>query len=144
MIIDRLFNEVEKKGNVCVGLDTHLDYIPVNLKEKYQDIDEILFEFNKEIIDKTYDLVPVYKLQIAYYEAYGIKGLLGYKKTIEYLRSIKKITIGDIKRGDISSTAQMYAKAHFEGEFEVDFITLNPYLGFDSQRHTVFESISKR
>jgi orotidine-5'-phosphate decarboxylase len=132
LIIDRLFNEVEKNGNVCVGLDTHLDYIPVNLKEKYQDIDEVLFEFNKEIIDKTYDLVPAYKLQIAYYEAYGIKGLLGYKKTIEYLRSIKKITIGDIKRGDISSTAEMYAKAHFEGEFEVDFVTLNPYLGFDT------------
>lgn len=132
MIIDRLYNEVEGKGNVCVGLDTHLDYVPDNLKEQFQDIDEILFQFNKKIVDSTVDLVPVYKLQIAFYEAYGIKGLVAYKKTLKYIKSIRSISIGDIKRGDISSTAKMYAKAHFEGEFEADFITLNPYMGFDS------------
>jgi len=132
LIIDRLFNEVNKKGNVCVGLDTHLGLIPDRIKKEYQQIDEVLFQFNKEIIDKTADLVPVFKLQIAFYEGYGLKGLLGYKRTLEYLRSLGVITIGDVKRGDISSTAEMYAKAHFEGEFEVDFITLNPYLGFDT------------
>jgi orotidine-5'-phosphate decarboxylase len=132
LIIDRLYDEVQKKGNVCVGLDTHLDYIPERIKEKYQDIDEILFQFNKRIIDETLDIVPVYKLQIAYYEAYGIKGLIGYKKTLEYIKNKGSLSIGDIKRGDISSTAEMYAKAHFEGEFEADFITLNPYMGFDS------------
>ena len=123
LIIDRLYDEVQKKGNVCVGLDTHLDYIPEGIKEKYQDIDEILFQFNKRIIDKTLDIVPVYKLQIAYYEAYGIKGLIGYKKTLEYIKNKGSLSIGDIKRGDISSTAEMYAKAHFEGEFEADFIS---------------------
>ncbi|MCF6459878.1 orotidine-5'-phosphate decarboxylase [Clostridium sp. Cult3] len=132
MIIDRLFKEVEKKGNVCVGLDSHLDHIPNHIKEKYQDIDEILFQFNKGIIDNTLDIVPVYKLQIAFYEAYGIEGLIGYKRTIEYIKSNGSIIIGDIKRGDIASTAEMYAKAHFEGDFQVDFITLNPYMGFDS------------
>lgn len=132
MIIDRLYEEVGKKGNVCVGLDTHLDYIPDGIKEKYQDINHIIFEFNKRIIDKTLDIVPIYKLQIAYYEAYGIEGLMAYKRTLEYIKDKKALSIGDIKRGDISSTAEMYGKAHFEGDFEADFITLNPYMGFDS------------
>ncbi len=132
MIIDRLYDEVKKKGNVCVGLDTHLDYIPEDMKEKYKDVEEILFQFNKRIIDTTADITAIFKLQIAYYEAYGIKGLLAYKKTLEYLKSKNILSLGDIKRGDIASTADMYAKAHFEGDFEVDFITLNPYMGFDS------------
>jgi len=132
LIIDRLYDEVKKKGNVCLGLDTHLDYVPEKIREKYQDIDDILFEFNKGIIDRTIDLVPIYKLQIAFYEAYGIKGLVAYKRTLEYIRSLGSLSIGDIKRGDISSTAQMYGKAHFEGDFQADFITLSPYMGFDS------------
>jgi len=132
LIIDRLYREVREKGNVCVGLDTHLNYIPEEIKERYQSIDEILFQFNKRIIDNTYDIVPIFKLQIAFYEAYGLKGLEAYKRSLEYIKSIGSLSIGDIKRGDISSTAEMYAKAHFYGEFEADFITLNPYMGFDS------------
>lgn len=132
MIIDRLYEEVKRKGNVCVGLDTHMDYIPENMKEKYQDIEEIIFQFNKRIIDCTHDITAVYKLQIAYYESYGIPGLVAYMRTLKYLKSINALSIGDIKRGDIASTADMYAKAHFEGDFETDFITLNPYMGFDS------------
>jgi len=132
VIIDRLYNEVERKGNVCVGLDTSLDYIPEKMKKKYKDIDEVIFQFNKKIIDCTEDITAIYKLQIAYYESYGIRGLFGYMKTLEYLRSINALSIGDVKRGDIASTADMYAKAHFEGDFETDFITLNPYMGFDS------------
>ena len=132
MIIDRLFNEVEEKGNVCVGLDTSLDYIPKEIKARHQNVEDIIFEFNKRIIDCTKDITAIYKLQIAYYEAYGIKGLLAYKKTLEYLKFNNLLSIGDVKRGDISSTAEMYAKAHLEGEFEADFITLNPYMGFDS------------
>lgn len=132
LIIDRLFNEVEEKGNVCVGLDTSLDYIPEEIKVRHQNIEDIIFEFNKRIIDCTKDITAIYKLQIAYYEACGIKGLLAYKKTLEYLKFNSLLSIGDVKRGDISSTAEMYAKAHLEGEFEADFITLNPYMGFDS------------
>lgn len=132
MLVDRLYREIENKGNVCVGLDTSLDYIPREMKEKYQNIEDILFAFNKEIIDSSEDIVAIYKLQIAYYESYGIKGLMAYKKTLEYLKSKGLLSIGDIKRGDISSTADMYARAHFEGDFEADLITLNPYMGFDS------------
>lgn len=132
LIIDRLFKEVEDKGIVCVGLDTSLDYIPEKIKVKHQDINDIIFEFNKRIIDCTRDVAAIYKLQIAYYEAYGIKGLMAYKRTMEYLKDNGLLSIGDVKRGDISSTAEMYAKAHLEGEFEADFITLSPYMGFDS------------
>lgn len=132
MIIDKLYNAVRDKGIVCVGLDTRLDYIPQEMKDKYQDIEDIIFEFNKRIIDSTSDLVAIYKLQIAFYEAYGIRGMMAYKKTMEYLKSNNLLSIGDVKRGDIASTAEMYARAHLEGEFEADFITLNPYMGFDS------------
>jgi orotidine-5'-phosphate decarboxylase len=132
LIIDKLYEEVEKKGIVCLGLDTHMDYIPNWVKEKYKDTDEIIFQFNRMIIDNTLDIVPIYKLQIAYYEAYGIKGLLAYKRTLEYIKEKGSLSIGDIKRGDISATAKMYARAHFKGDFETDFITLNPYMGFDS------------
>lgn len=132
MIIDKLYKEVQVKGNVCVGLDTHIDYIPEEMKKQYNDINEIIFQFNKKIIDCTEDITAIYKLQIAYYEAYGIQGLVAYKRTLEYLRGINALSIGDIKRGDIAATADMYAKAHFEGDFETDFITINPYMGFDS------------
>lgn len=132
MIIDRLYGEVEKKGNVCVGLDSKLEYIPKKLKEKYQDIDKIIFQFNKKIIDSTLDVVSVYKPQIAFYESYGIKGLMAYRDTLRYIKEVGALSIGDIKRGDISSTAEGYGNAHFEGEFEADFITLNPYMGLDS------------
>lgn len=132
MIIDKLYKEVKQKGNVCLGLDSSLDYIPDTVKEKYQDIDKIIFEFNKEIIDNTIDLAAIYKPQIAFYEAYGIKGMTAYRETLQYIKSKGALSIGDIKRGDISSTAKMYGKAHFDGEFETDFITLNPYMGMDS------------
>lgn len=132
MIIDKLYKNVNKKGHVCVGLDTALDYLPKNFLKKQNDIDEALFNYNKCIIDATYDVVACYKVQIAYYEAYGLKGLKAYKKTLEYIRSLNCIAIADIKRGDIAKTAEMYAKAHFKGDFESDFITLNPYMGMDS------------
>jgi len=132
MIIDKLYEAVEKKGNVCVGLDTELGYIPEGFRKQCTDVEDALFQFNKNIIDATYDQAACFKVQIAYYEAYGIKGLLAYKKTLEYIKQVKSIAISDIKRGDISKTAEMYAKGHFEGDFETDFITLNPYMGMDS------------
>ncbi len=132
MIIDELYESTGKKGNVCLGLDTDLSYIPQDFLKKYENVEDVLFNFNKKIIDETIDVVACYKVQIAYYEAYGLKGLAAYKKTLEYLKNEKVISIADIKRGDIANTAQMYAKAHFEGDFESDFITLNPYMGFDS------------
>lgn len=132
MIIDKLYEAVENKGHVCIGLDTSIDYIPNEFMKKHVNEYEALFEFNRKIIDATEDIVSCYKVQIAYYEALGISGLEVYKRTLKYLREKGLITICDIKRSDISSTARMYAKAHFEGDFEGDFITLNPYMGFDS------------
>lgn len=131
MIIDKLYNRIKERSFVCVGLDTALDYIPLNMQEG-KSIEDAIFNFNKEIIDSTCDLVAIYKLQIAHYESQGIDGLKAYKRTLKYLRDRDLLSIGDIKRGDISSTAKMYAKGHFEGDFEADFITLNPYMGFDS------------
>lgn len=131
MIIDKLFQAVEKKGHVCVGLDTDYSYLPQSLKDKYN-LSDSIFEFNKRIIDSTKDFAACFKVQIAYYEAYGIEGMIAYKKTLQYLRNEDEIIIADIKRGDISKTAEMYAKGHFEGDFESDFITLSPYMGLDS------------
>lgn len=129
-IIDRLYQNVRDKSFVCVGLDTSLGYIPQT--KRTSSIKDDLFNFNKEIIDSTHDICSIYKVQIAYYEAFGIEGIEAYAKTVKYLKDKDLLSIGDIKRGDISSTAQMYAKAHFESDFEVDFITINPYMGFDS------------
>lgn len=130
-IIDKLYDRVAKLGFVCVGLDTSMDYIPDFMKED-KEIHQALFDFNKEIIDATKDVCAIYKLQIAYYESYGLEGMLAYKNTLDYLRNLDLLTIGDVKRSDIAASATMYAKAHFEGDFEVDFMTINPYMGMDS------------
>ena len=130
-IIDKLYDRVKDRGVVCVGLDTSIDYLPDHIKEG-RSVCDAIFEFNKEIIDATYDVSACFKVQIAYYEALGLEGLNAYKKTLDYLRNKDEIIIADIKRGDISATAKMYAKAHLEGDFEADFVTLNPYMGMDS------------
>lgn len=130
-IIDKLYKSVEEKGVVCVGLDTSLDYIPKHLFNGKNDI-EALLEYNKQIIDATFDIAACFKVQIAYYEALGLEGLRAYKETLDYLRKKDCIIIADIKRGDIAATASQYAKAHYEGDFEADFITLSPYMGMDS------------
>ena len=132
MIIDKLYKRVEKLGHVCLGLDTDLSYIPEEILKESSSNREAIVKFNKGIIDATLDVVSTYKVQIAYYEALGIEGLMAYKETLEYLREKDAIIIADIKRGDIAKTAEMYAKAHFTGDFEADFITLNPYMGMDT------------
>lgn len=132
MIIERLHSDVDSKGTVCVGLDTEADHIPEHILKNAKDIGEALFDFNRRIIDATFDVCAVYKVQIAYYESYGLKGMEAYSKTVKYIKSKDVLSIGDVKRGDIAKTAEMYAKAHFEGDFETDFITINPYMGFDS------------
>jgi len=132
MIIDKLYKKVEEKGNVCLGLDTSITYIPEEFSKSYEKVSDLLFNFNKKIIDETIDAVSCYKVQIAYYEALGIEGLTAYKNTLKYIRENGEIVIADVKRGDIKDTADMYAKAHFSGDFEADLITLSPYMGFDS------------
>lgn len=126
----KLTNIIQKNNSLlCIGLDPDMDKIPQYLLDK----NNSLFEFNKQIIDETFDLVCAYKPNIAFYESNGIQGLKELKKTIEYLKkNYPEIPIVlDAKRGDIGNTAKMYAKAVFN-EWGVDAVTLNPYLGFDA------------
>lgn len=132
MIIDKLYARVAEKGHVCVGLDTDYSYLPAQFAAQFSNLSDALFEFNKRIIEATLDHAACYKVQIAYYESFGMAGLMAYKRTLEHLRQRDAIIIADIKRGDIAKTAEMYAKAHFTGDFEADFITLNPYMGMDT------------
>lgn len=130
--MDRLYEAVAAKGPVCVGLDTDFSYLPEGYADNTKTASENLVRFNREIIDATREVAGCYKVQIAYYEALGMDGMMAYRDTLAYLRENKLLTIADIKRGDIAKTAEMYAKAHFEGDFEADFITLAPYMGLDS------------
>ena len=130
--MDRLYEAVAAKGPVCVGLDTDFSYLPEGYADNTNTAGENLVRFNREIIDATREVAGCYKVQIAYYEALGMDGMMAYRDTLAYLRENKLLTIADIKRGDIAKTAEMYAKAHFEGDFEADFITLAPYMGLDS------------
>lgn len=131
MVADKLFKEVQKKGHVCVGLDTDYSYIPQDFADKFSSKGEAILNFNKEIIETTSDVAACFKVQIAYYEALGLEGLIAYSETLKYIRKKGLIAIADIKRGDISRTAEMYATAHFTGDFEADFVTLNPYMGIN-------------
>ncbi|MCL2762052.1 MAG: orotidine-5'-phosphate decarboxylase [Treponema sp.] len=130
--IDRLFESVAAKGHVCVGLDTAAEYIPSAERRRAGSDAEAVFAFNQALIDSTIDVAACYKVQNAYYEEMGIAGLSTYAKTLHYIREKGGIVIADIKRGDIADTALRYAKAHFAGEFEADFVTLSPYMGMDS------------
>lgn len=131
MIADKLFKLVEEKGHVCVGLDTDYSYLPRDFADKFDSAGEAIYNFNKEIIDATYDVVSCYKVQIAYYEALGLEGMKSYSDTLKYIKQKNMISIADIKRGDISKTAEMYAAGHFTGDFEADFVTLNAYMGIN-------------
>jgi orotidine-5'-phosphate decarboxylase len=130
--IDKLYEAVKAKGHVCVGLDTAADYVPRSERGKFNTDAEAVFAFNRALIDATKDTAACYKVQIAYYEAMGLEGLAVYAKTLAFIRESGGLVIADIKRGDIADTASRYARAHFEGDFEADFVTLSPYMGMDS------------
>ncbi len=148
-MISQLIEKIQKtKAPVCVGLDPMLSYVPEHIvKKAFEEYGETLegaaeaiWQFNKEIIDNTYDLIPSVKPQIAMYEQFGIPGLVVYKKTVDYCQEKGLVVIGDAKRGDIGSTSAAYAAGHlgkvtvgsstFSG-FGTDFLTVNPYLGTD-------------
>jgi len=132
MNIDKLYDNVETKGHVCVGLDTSIEYVPPKEREKYSNDAQAVLAFNKALIDATHDVSACFKVQIAYYEEMGIEGLKAYSETLKYIKQKNSLSIADIKRGDIADTAQRYANAHFTGEFEADFVTISPYMGMDS------------
>jgi orotidine-5'-phosphate decarboxylase len=130
MTTEQLFQQIQtKKSILCIGLDVDLNKIPKHLLE----LEDPIFEFNKSIIDATYDLCVSYKPNTAFYEAYGIKGWQSLQKTIEYINTNypEIFTIADAKRGDIGNTSSMYAKAFFE-DLNFDSVTVAPYMGKDS------------
>lgn len=118
-----------KKSFLCVGLDVDLNKIPSHLLDE----DDPIFAFNKSIIDATAPYCVAYKPNLAFYEAYGIKGLTAFQKTVDYIRGNypEQFIIADAKRGDIGNTSAMYAKTFFE-EYKVDALTVAPYMGEDS------------
>lgn len=119
----------QKKSFLCIGLDIDLTKIPPHLLKS----EDPIFEFNKAIIDATHDLCVAYKPNIAFYEAYGLKGWESLQKTINYLneKHPEIFTIADAKRGDIGNTSTMYAKAFLE-DLNFDSVTVAPYMGKDS------------
>ena len=148
-MINKLVSEIKKKNApIVVGLDPMLNYVPKHIQEKafaeygetLEGAAEAIWQFNKAIVDATYDLIPAVKPQIAMYEQFGIPGLVSYKKTIDYCKEKGLVVIGDIKRGDIGSTSTAYAVVHlgkvqvgskFYSGFDVDFSTVNAFLGSD-------------
>ena len=130
--MDKLYDAVAARGPVCVGLDTDISYLPEGFVDSAKTAGENIVAFNKAIIGATKAVAGCFKVQIAYYESLGMDGMKAYADTLAAVRAAGVPVIADIKRGDIAKTAEMYAKAHFEGDFEADFITLAPYMGLDS------------
>ena len=130
--MDKLYEAVAARGPVCVGLDTDFSYLPADFVDTALTKGENIVRFNKKLIDATKAVAGCYKVQIAYYESLGLDGMRAYAETLKLARATGLPVIADIKRGDIAKTAEMYAKAHFTGDFEADIITLAPYMGLDS------------
>ena len=148
-MINKLISNIRKtNAPIVVGLDPMLNYIPEHIQKKafaefgetLEGAAEAIWQYNKGIVDATYDLIPAVKPQIAMYEQFGIPGLIAYKKTVDYCKSKDLVVIGDIKRGDLGSTSAAYAVGHLGqvqvgsrkyAGFDEDFATVNPYLGSD-------------
>ncbi len=143
--IDRLIDKIKETNNpTVIGLDPRYEMLPKFVTNKYsQDLEGVakaIIEFNKALIDATYDIVPAVKPQIAFYEMFGIQGMEAFKETCKYAKEKGMVVIADIKRGDIGSTAQGYSNAFLgrtpigekeEAIYDVDFVTVNPYMGTD-------------
>ena len=148
-MINKLNDKIKKTGApIVVGLDPMLSYLPQYLLdeavakkgESLEAVADAIFEYNKQIVDATYDLIPAVKPQIAMYEQFGLPGMEAFKKTVDYCHEKDLVVIGDVKRGDIGSTSAAYATAHIGSvqvgsktftPFGEDFATVNPYLGSD-------------
>ena len=148
-MINQLVDKIKKtNAPIVVGLDPMLSYIPEGVQKKafaeygetLEGAAEAIWQFNKAIVDATYDLIPAVKPQIAMYEQFGIEGMKAYQKTVDYCKQKGLVVIGDIKRGDIGSTSAAYAVGHLGrvqvgsksyAAFNEDFATVNPYLGSD-------------
>ena len=143
--IDILIDKIKETGNPTVmGLDPRYEMLPECIKSKYgtdvKSVCEGILEYNKALIDATYDIVPAVKPQIAFYEMFGLEGMKCFKETCKYAKEREMVVIADIKRGDIGTTAAGYSNAYLgktlvgeneESFYDIDFVTVNPYLGID-------------
>ena len=130
MTRQELFENIKKKQSfLCVGLDVDLKKVPQHLLTD----EDPIFAFNKQIIDATAPYCVAYKPNLAFYEAYGVKGLVAFEKTVKYIQQNypDQFVIADAKRGDIGNTSKMYAETFF-GQYKVDALTVAPYMGEDS------------
>ena len=148
-MINKLIANIKKtNAPIVVGLDPMLNYVPEHVQKKafaeygetLEGAAEAVWQFNKAIVDATYDLIPAVKPQVAMYEQFGVPGMAAYEKTVSYCQEKGLVVIGDIKRGDIGSTSEAYAVGHLGhvqvgsksyAGFHEDFATVNPYLGSD-------------
>ena len=148
-MINKLVDKIKKtNAPIVVGLDPMLSYVPEHIQKKaFEEFGETpagaaeaVWQYNKAIVDATYDLIPAVKPQIAMYEQFGIPGMVAYDRTVKYCKEKGLVVIGDIKRGDIGSTSTAYAIGHLGSVkvgntvlkgFDEDFATVNPYLGSD-------------
>ena len=148
-MIQKLMEKIQQTGApIVVGLDPMLGYIPEHItskafEEKGETLEgaaEAVWQYNKEIVDAVWDLIPAVKPQIAMYEQFGLPGLAAFKKTVDYCKEKGLVVIGDVKRGDIGSTSLAYAAGHLGKvavgsktyyPFNEDFVTVNPYFGID-------------
>ncbi len=133
----KLIDEIVRKESVvCVGIDPILEQMPSEILRKDVSVEEKLYVFSKEIVDGVKDEVAAIKLQIAFFEQYGLDGLKAYDRLAKYIRKKGVFLISDVKRGDIGSAAKAYSRAYIEknSPFESDAITINPFFGSDSNR----------
>ena len=143
-MIDRLIEKIKQTDNPSVvGLDTNFDYLPDELRAGVADLRgaaQAIAEFNRNVIDNICDIVPAVKVQIAYYEMYGVEGMKTFAETLAYASKKGMYVMTDAKRNDIGATAECYAKAYLgktfvngasETAFDSDFLTVNAYLGSD-------------
>ncbi len=130
--MNRLKAACAEKGPLCVGLDTDPSYLPPEVVRMHGSPAEAVLAYNKALIAACAPSASCFKVQIAYYEAMGLAGLKAYAETLKAVRAAGIPVIADVKRGDIADTAKAYARAHFEGDFEADIVTLNPYMGFET------------
>ncbi len=143
--IDKLINKIKETNNpTVIGLDPRYEMLPKCVTSKYdqtlEGVAKAIIEYNKALIDSTCDIIPAIKPQIAFYEMFGIPGMEAFRETCQYAKEKGMIVIADIKRGDIGSTAAGYSNAFLgktpigdkqEAIYDVDFITVNPYMGTD-------------
>ncbi|MBO7123565.1 MAG: orotidine-5'-phosphate decarboxylase [Treponema sp.] len=132
--MQRLQEAAKEFGPLCVGLDTDPSYIPQNVAKECKSPAQAVLAYNMAIIERVKEkkCASCFKVQAAYYEAMGLEGMEVYAKTLRAVREAGFVCISDIKRGDIAASADAYARAHFEGDFETDIITVNPYMGFET------------